>query len=113
VTSEYSDVVKERITQENRPTGLLIDKPNHKVWVKSWAELIRDAESRLKFVQDKLRIEVSAEEIEERIAKLKASVLKCEALNLRDASDDEAADEIDKPKPKKGGKSRGQQAPAP
>src|SRR5258708_18911369 len=71
VTSEYDDVVKERITQENRPTGLLIEKPNHKVWVKSWGELIRDAESRLKFVQDKLRIEVSTEEIEKRIAELK------------------------------------------
>jgi len=36
VTSEYDDVVKERITQENRAVGLFIDKPNHKVWVKSW-----------------------------------------------------------------------------
>ena len=86
VTSEYDDVVKERITQENRPFGLLIDKPNHRVWVKSWAELIRDAEGRLKFVQDKLRIEVSADEIEKRIAELKASVLKSEALNLGDAA---------------------------
>jgi len=76
VTSEYDDVVKERITQENRPIGLFIDKPNHKVWIKSWAELIRDCEARLKFVQDKLRVEVSAEEIQERIAILKASVLK-------------------------------------
>jgi Histidine kinase-, DNA gyrase B-, and HSP90-like ATPase len=82
VTSEYDGVVKERITQENRAVGLFIDKPNHKVWVKSWAELLRDAESRLKFVQDQLRIEVSAEEIETRIAELKASVLKTEALDL-------------------------------
>jgi Histidine kinase-, DNA gyrase B-, and HSP90-like ATPase len=82
VTSEYDDVVKERITQENRAAGLFIDKPNHKVWVKSWAELLRDAEGRLKFVQDQLRIEVSTEEIEKRIAELKASVLKSEALDL-------------------------------
>jgi hypothetical protein len=60
--------------------GLFIDKPNHKVWVKSWAELIRDCEARLKFVQDKLRIEVSAEEIQERIAILKASVLKSDIV---------------------------------
>jgi hypothetical protein len=86
VTSEYDDVVKERITQENRPAGLFIEKPNHKVWVKSWAELLRDAEGRLKFVQDNLRIEVSAEEIEQRIAELKASVLKSEALNSEDAT---------------------------
>jgi hypothetical protein len=82
VTSEYDGVVKERITQENRAVGLFVDKPNHKVWVKSWAELLRDAESRLKFVQDQLRIEVSAEKIETRIAELKASVLKTEALDL-------------------------------
>jgi len=44
--------------------------------VKSWAELIRDCESRLDFVQEKLRIEVSAEEIEDRIAQLKSSILK-------------------------------------
>jgi Histidine kinase-, DNA gyrase B-, and HSP90-like ATPase len=80
VTSEYDDVVKQRITQENRPRGLFIDKPNHKVWIKSWAELIRDCEARLKFVQDKLRIEVSAEEIQDRIARLKASVLKSDVV---------------------------------
>jgi hypothetical protein len=44
--------------------------------VKSWAELIRDCESRLEFVQEKLQIQVSAEEIESRISKLKASILK-------------------------------------
>jgi hypothetical protein len=86
VTSEYDDVVKERITQENRAAGLFIDKPNHKVWVKSWAELLREAEGRLKFVQDQLRIEVSTDEIEKRIAELKASVLKSEALDLGEGS---------------------------
>jgi hypothetical protein len=89
VSSEYDDVVKERITQENRPAGLLIDKPNHKVWVKSWAELVRDSEGRLKFVQDQLRIDVSAEEIQDRIARLKASVLKSESLNFGELAADE------------------------
>jgi hypothetical protein len=68
--------VRERITQKERSVGLFLDKPNHKVWVKSWAELIRDCEGRLDFVQEKLRIEVSAEEIEDRIAQLKSSILK-------------------------------------
>jgi hypothetical protein len=40
VSGTYDDVVKERITQKDRPAGLFLDKPNHKVWVKSWAELI-------------------------------------------------------------------------
>jgi hypothetical protein len=84
VTSKYDDVVKQRITQENRPFGLMTDKPNYKVWVKSWAEIIRDCENRLKFVQDTLRIEVSAEEIQDRIANLKSSVMKIENINLDD-----------------------------
>jgi hypothetical protein len=100
VTSEYDDVVKERITQENRPAGLLIDKPNHKVWIKSWAEIFRDADGRLKFVQDQLRIEVSTEEIQNRIAELKASVLKSEALNLGDKAGI-APDQVDMAKEKR------------
>jgi hypothetical protein len=76
VSGEYDGVVKERVTQTGRPNGLFLEKPNHRVWVKSWAELIRDCESRLEFVQEKLQIQVSAEEIESRIAHLKASILK-------------------------------------
>jgi hypothetical protein len=78
VSTEYDSVVEERITQKERPIGLFLDKLNHKVWVKSWAELIRDCESRLDFVQEKLRIEVSAEEIDRRIAQLRSSILKVE-----------------------------------
>ena len=76
VTTEYDDLVKRRISQENRPYGVLIDSPHYRVWVKTWAEIIGECESRLKFVQDRLQIEVSAEEIAERIAQLKKSVLK-------------------------------------
>jgi hypothetical protein len=103
VTSEYDDVVKERTTQENRPAGLFIDKPNHKVWVKSWAELLRDAAGRLKFVQDQLRIEVSTDEIEKRIAELKASVLKSEALDLGEGPG-QTADKATQERRKRSGK---------
>lgn len=85
VCTEYDDVSKERATQDGRPLGLVIDKPNYKVWLKSWAEIVRDCEARLKFVQDKLQIEVSATEIENRIAELKRSVLKADKLNLDSA----------------------------
>jgi hypothetical protein len=54
VSGEYDDVVKQRITQEGRPVGLFLDQPNHKVWIKSWGELIRECEGRLQFVQEKL-----------------------------------------------------------
>jgi uncharacterized small protein (DUF1192 family) len=82
VTSEYDNVVKERVTQKERPIGLFLDKPNHKVWVKTWAELIRDCENRLDFVQEKLQIDVSTEEIMQRIAQLKASILRLDAEKL-------------------------------
>ena len=78
VSTEYDNVVEERVTQKERPVGLYLDKPNHKVWVKSWGELIRDCEGRLDFIQEKLRIEVSTEEMAERIAQLKSSILKAE-----------------------------------
>ena len=93
VTGEYDDAVKERITQKDRPAGLLLDKPTHLVWVKTWAELIRDCEARLHFVQQKLQIEVTAEEIEERISQLKASILrsnKTTAAEEMEAANDEA-----------------------
>jgi hypothetical protein len=72
----------------------MTDKPNYKVWVKSWAEIIRDCESRLKFVQDTLRIEVSAEEIRSRIADLKSSVMRLDEDTVTGAAG----------KPKRGGK---------
>lgn len=75
ITGEYNNSVTGRITQKDRPVGVLIDQPNYKIWVKTWSELIRDAESRLQFVQDKLQVEVGADEIEERIQKLKQSIL--------------------------------------
>jgi hypothetical protein len=104
VTSDYDDVVKQRITQDNRPVGLMTEKPNYKVWVKSWAEIIRDCENRLKFVQDTLRIEVSAEEIQSRIADLKSSVMRIENIK-EDIIDGPATNSsVAAGKPKKVGK---------
>lgn len=90
VTGDYDDYVRERITQEGRPEGVLIAKDNYKVWVKTWAELIRECEARLHFISEKLQVEVSDEEIARRIAQLKASILKQEHEQLapEDASRD-------------------------
>lgn len=76
VTGEYDSSIAHRITQKDRPTGLFLKSANSEVWVKTWAELIRDCDARLHFIQDKLRVEVSAEEIDSKIAALRASVLK-------------------------------------
>ncbi|MQX09881.1 hypothetical protein GHK48_16845 [Sinorhizobium fredii] len=76
VTTEYDDFVRERVTQKDRPVGLFLDKENHRVWVKTWGDIVRDCEGRLNFIQERLRIEVSTEEIEEKIAALKSSIVK-------------------------------------
>jgi hypothetical protein len=86
VTGEYDKVVADRITQKDRPVGLFLDKPNHKVWVKNWSEIIRDCDARLNFIEKTLRIEISAAEITERIAQLKSSILKSEEEQIAEIS---------------------------
>lgn len=76
VTSEYSKDVAPRVNQANRPSGLYLEGDRYKVWVKLWSELIRDCEARLSFVQEKLKVEVSDEDIEMRITSLRESVVR-------------------------------------
>jgi hypothetical protein len=80
VTSEYDTDVKARVTQINRPVGLYLEGDTHKVWVKSWSEIIRECEARLEFVQEKLNIQVSDTEIEDRITQLKAKIIKADKV---------------------------------
>jgi hypothetical protein len=98
VTTEYSPAIAHRINQEGRASGLYIDGANYKVWVKQWAELIRDCEARLDFVQEKLRVEISDHDIEQRIARLRESIVKAtraKPSRPRQASD--SAEEIAPP----------------
>ena len=76
VTGEYDDYVRARITQTGRPHGILLQNEGSVVWIKTWSQVIRECEARLHFITQKLQIEVSDEQIEERIAQLKASILK-------------------------------------
>ena len=97
MTGEYDDVVKTRVTQTGRPKGLFLEGENYKVWVKSWAEIIRDCEARMQFVQKELNIQVSDAEIDDRITQLKAKIIKADKaqtapqtilkINTLDASD--------------------------
>lgn len=75
VTGKYDDTVRNRITQSDRPTGVLLEKDNMRAWVKTWGELIRECEGRLRFIQDRLKVEVSEEEIERRIESLRGSIV--------------------------------------
>lgn len=91
VTGDYDDTVRERITQTGRPVGLLLEKPTHQVWVKSWGEIIRECEARLHFISEKLQIEVKDSEIEEKIRLLRSSILRTPANIIDDADQPRAA----------------------
>ena len=99
VTGDCDDAVRERITQKDRAAGILLDKPTHVVWVKTWSELIRECEARLHFITEKLQIEVTAEEIEERIAQLKASILKEESEPAAEKLAEESEEVMDDGRP--------------
>lgn len=81
VTGEYDDTIKTRITQPDRPVGHFLELDNAAVWVKTWSEVVRECESRLHFIQEKLRIEVSQDEIEQRISALKSALVKDESAS--------------------------------
>ncbi len=76
IASEFEDEIKNRVYQRDRARGLFLDGDNFRFWIKTWAEIVRENEARLKFVQDKLRVEVSDAEIETRISELKQVVLR-------------------------------------
>lgn len=91
VTGEYDETVKGRITQSGRPVGLFIEQEGVTVWVKTWAQIVRDCEARLHFIAEKLQVEVSGEEIESRIAQLKSSILKTANKGPADSEEARAA----------------------
>ncbi len=88
VVGDYDAAVEELVTQEHREPGLAVDKSNYRVWVKRWSEIIRDAEARLQFIQDKLKVQVSDREITERLRALQQSFSRA-AHTAEDAPDTE------------------------
>jgi hypothetical protein len=76
VASEFDPEIESRIYQKDRPQGLFLNGDNFQFWIKTWAEVVRENEARLQFVQKKLRIEVSDSEIESRIKELQQLVVR-------------------------------------
>lgn len=76
VASEFEPEIESRIYQSDRPHGLFLNGDNFQFWIKTWAEVVRENEARLQFVQQKLQIEVSDLEIEDRIRELQQLVTK-------------------------------------
>ena len=76
VASEFEPEIESRIYQRDRPHGLFLNGDNFQFWIKTWAEVVRENEARLQFVQKKLQVEVSDSEIEERIRELQQLVVR-------------------------------------
>lgn len=76
VTTEYDDAVAARISQSDRPLGVAQMGDEYTLWVKTWAEVLRDSEARHQFIQDQLKVEVTDEQIDLRIRDLAQSVIK-------------------------------------
>lgn len=73
VVGEYDDTVEQSITQDGREVGIAVKQPNYTVWVKCWSEIIRDCRARLQYIQDRLQVQVSDEEINARLRHLQSS----------------------------------------
>ena len=76
ITSEYDDSVEARISQSGRARGIAQEGDGYTLWVKTWAEVLRESDARHQFIQDKLKIEVSDADIEARINELTKAVIK-------------------------------------
>ena len=55
---EFEPEIESRIYQKDRPHGLFLNGDNFQFWIKTWAEVVRENEARLQFVQQKLQVEV-------------------------------------------------------
>lgn len=75
VASEFDPEIESRIYQKDRPHGLFLNGDGFQFWIKTWAEVVRENEARLQFVQKKLQVEVSDSEIEGRIRELQKLVV--------------------------------------
>jgi hypothetical protein len=69
LTNEFDDLVAVEASQANRPAGLTMDNPDHRlrVWVKTWGQVIEENRARLRFVQERLGYEPDHEDALQRL----------------------------------------------
>ncbi|MDR1485371.1 MAG: ATP-binding protein [Planctomycetaceae bacterium] len=75
VSNEIHKNAGREINQTDRPKGLVFTSDNIKVWAKCWSEIISEAESRLKFIQEKLSYEADDESADEYLQKFYAEYI--------------------------------------
>lgn len=97
VGNEVSKTVEEQRSQENLPHGVVQKSKKYQLIVRTWAEVIGDADHRLKFVQKSLQYESSRDVGLASLRDKYAAYLPSEALGDVDANGPESAstDELD------------------
>lgn len=64
ISNEFDDFAEAKARQADRPYGLIADleEQNIKVWIKTWSQVIKEAEGRLTFYKRHLEYEANAED---------------------------------------------------
>lgn len=62
IAKSADDYVQRRMTQPDRPKGLVEKAPGYEVWIKTWAQVLGDAERRMAFIEKALQYEASEQE---------------------------------------------------
>lgn len=89
VGNETTNAVDEQREQENLPFGVVQNSKKYRLIVRTWAEVLGDAEHRLKFVQKSLQYESSRDSGLATMRKKYADYLPLEALALVSVASDE------------------------
>lgn len=61
IARDVDEYVQRRMTQPDRQRGLVEKGAGYEVWVKTWAQILGDAERRMAFMQNALQYEASGE----------------------------------------------------
>ncbi len=59
VANNYDDAVRREARQKERPVGLAYARDKTEIWVQTWAQIIRGAEGRLSFFQERLEYDAT------------------------------------------------------
>jgi hypothetical protein len=64
ISNDLSDIVKRKVRQKDRPQGILFQDADQKVtiWAKTWSQILRDANARMRFFQDGLNLDITKED---------------------------------------------------
>ena len=116
LSNDLDETVHEDARQPDKPAGLVFTDPNGKytIWVRRWAEVIDDAQSRLSFFKEKFAIELAEGTGLDHMRKTYAKYLPAEVLFTTESDVSTTAEPASQPeKRKRAVKSDKQPQPSP